>query len=187
LRRFVGPEAISRPEVAIAETVETRLADAKSAAAPLEIERKFLVHGKAWKEGAEAVSIRQGYLASGERAVVRIRLKGDRGILTIKGRKAGISRLELEYETPTAEAETLLDLCEGSLIEKTRYLKTAHGKLWEIDVFEGRNLGLIVAEIELEAEDETFEVPDWVTREVSDDPRYANAALSQHPFTDWTD
>ena len=152
---------------------------------PVEIERKFLVQGSSWKQASEALSIRQGYFASGTNGVVRIRRQDQRGFLTIKGRIEGLTRTELEYEIPVDDAETLLSMCQGRLIEKTRHVVFHAGKKWEIDVFEGPNAGLVVAEIELEAEDEAFERPEWLGEEVSSDHRYANSHLSQSPYSEW--
>ena len=152
---------------------------------PVEIERKFLVQGSSWKQASETLSIRQGYFASGTSGVVRIRRQDQRGFLTIKGRIEGLTRTELEYEIPVNDAETLLSMCQGRLIEKTRHVVFHAGKKWEIDVFEGPNAGLVVAEIELETEDEAFERPEWLGEEVSLDRRYANSHLSQSPYSEW--
>ena len=126
-----------------------------------------------------------GYFASGINGVVRIRRQDQRGFLTIKGPIEGLTRTELEFEIPAKDAETLLSMCHGSLIEKTRHVVFHAGKKWEIDVFEGPNAGLVVAEIELEAEDEAFERPEWLGEEVSSDRRYANSHLSQRPYSEW--
>lgn len=152
---------------------------------PVEIERKFLVRGSSWKQDSETLSIRQGYFASSAKGVVRIRRQEQRGFLTIKGRIEGLTRTELEYEIPVEDAETLLSMCEGRLIEKTRHVVFHAGKKWEIDVFEGLNAGLVVAEIELEAEDEPFERPQWLGEEVSADRRYSNSSLSRRPYSEW--
>ncbi len=153
---------------------------------PLEIERKFLVIGDAWRALATGVTYRQGYLLAEKERTVRVRTMNNKGFLTIKGQSTGITRLEYEYEIPVAEAGELLDrLCRKPLIEKKRYTIPFQGFLWEVDEFFGENNGLIVAEIELATEDQAFLKPDWVGREVSDDPRYFNARLCRHPFCRW--
>jgi len=148
----------------------------------LEIERKFLVTGDAWRHGARGRPIRQGYLARTRRGVVRVRSYGDRGFLTVKSERSGFTRNEYEYEIPLVHAEEMLTLCEGALIEKTRYRVAHRGHTWEIDVFGGANTGLVVAEIELAAEDEPFARPAWLGAEVTADRRYRNAQLSLHPY-----
>jgi adenylate cyclase len=132
------------------------------------------------------VSYRQGYLSSVNERVVRVRMAGDKAFLTIKGATLSLSRIEFDYPIPMADAAEMLDrLCERPLIEKTRYRQTVGGHIWEIDVFNGDNDGLIVAEIELSSETETFERPDWVAEEVSGDPRYFNNNLVVNPFKNW--
>ncbi|MGI9319844.1 MAG: CYTH domain-containing protein [Thiogranum sp.] len=150
-----------------------------------EIERKFLVKEGPWREAA-AETYRQGYLSTVKERTVRVRTINDKGYLTVKGVSVGASRLEFEYEIPVADARELLDnLCEKPLIEKQRY-KLDHGGLtWEIDVFFGDNEGLIVAEVELQSEDQVFERPDWVADEVTSDPRYFNANLINKPYSNW--
>jgi len=151
----------------------------------IEIERKFLVAGNDWQAGAdEGRSIRQAYLANGGAASVRIRVLGDRGgksaRLTIKSRGGGLSRAEFEYPVPVADALELMALRSGNVIEKTRYrVPAGPDRVWEVDVFAGVHAGLVLAEIELGAEDELFERPDWLGEEVTGDPRYANAALAR--------
>lgn len=153
---------------------------------PLEIERKFLLSSSAWRsEVHQSYALRQGYLSSVPERTVRVRIRGERGILTIKGRGAGISRPEFEYDIPHDEALVLLALCEQPIIEKVRYEVKRGDHVWEIDVFEGVNEGLTLAEIELGAEDEVFERPDWLGKEVSADRRYFNSSLVQKPFTSW--
>ncbi|ATQ69722.1 MULTISPECIES: CYTH domain-containing protein [Methylosinus] len=153
----------------------------------LEIERKFLVDRDLWRPRHDGTFYRQGYLSRAEDRVVRVRaLAGRAAFLTIKGRSAGLSRIELEYPIPVEDAELMLDrLCERPLIEKTRYEETVGGRLWTVDVFQGENDGLILAEIELSSESESFERPAWLGREVSDDPRYFNSELSKQPFGYW--
>lgn len=152
---------------------------------PLEIERKFLVAGQPWQGLAEGLVIRQGYLALSESNVVRVRVGGGRAWLTIKGPTQGISRLEFEYEIPLQDANSLLGLCDGAIIEKTRYRIEEEGVLFELDVFGGENAGLVVAEVELEREEEDFFRPAWLGEEVSHDPRYRNSALSLRPYSSW--
>jgi adenylate cyclase len=153
-----------------------------------EIERKFWVVGDAWRGAADAgTRYVQGYLASGASgATVRVRLAGEAGWLTIKGPTVGLTRPEFEYAIPTADAEAMLQtLCTTPPIEKTRYTMTVGQHLWEIDVFAGVNAGLVMAEIELGSEGERFERPSWLGEELSDDPRFFNAALARHPYQSW--
>ncbi|GMV23850.1 MAG: CYTH domain-containing protein [Acidimicrobiia bacterium] len=152
----------------------------------IEIERKFLVDTAVWSPGAvRGVPMRQGYIASSDRAVVRIRLEGARGVLTIKGRTTGVSRAEYEYEIPAGEADQMLASLAGALVEKTRYHVPHGGHVWDVDVFAGANAGLVMAEVELASPDEDFERPAWLGEEVSHDPRYRNSALAADPFTRW--
>ena len=151
----------------------------------IEIERKFLVVGDGWKQHADSGMLcRQGYLVSDRRKTVRVRRLGESGWLTVKGASEGIARMELEYEIDAADAACMLQLCD-QVIEKTRHHIRVCGMLWEVDVFAGANAGLIIAEVELESEDQDIDLPDWVGEEVSDDPRYYNACLARHPFTTW--
>jgi len=152
---------------------------------PTEIERKFLVKSEAWREGPPGVEMRQGYLARNEERSVRVRVAGDKAFITVKGRGRGISRAEFEYPVPLEDAREMLGLCLPSLIEKTRYERQHAGHLWEVDEFQGDNAGLVVAEIELDAEDRDFEKPEWAGEEVSDDTRYLNACLAERPWRDW--
>lgn len=152
----------------------------------IEIERKFLVVDDGWKYQAECVFMRQGYICSDPGRVVRVRIEGERAMLTIKGKTEGISRGEWEYAIPLEDACQLLDvLCEKPLIEKNRYRIPFGGFVWEVDEFFGENAGLIVAEIELESESQSFVKPDWVGQEVSHDSRYANANLFKYPYQRW--
>jgi len=152
----------------------------------VEIERKFLVVGEGFKEGADRKVIRQGYIASDERMNVRVRQKGEKCFLTIKAQRDETSRHEFEYEIPCDHAQAILkDVCQRPPIEKVRYTLDYAGKTWEVDVFEGVNDGLIVAEIELNTIDEPFEKPGWVGPEVSSDTRYLNACLIEAPFNTW--
>jgi CYTH domain-containing protein len=151
-----------------------------------EIERKFLVTGDDWRTLAEGLSYRQGFLSTEPARTVRVRVAGDRGTLTIKGITVGARRTELEYEIPLVDAQEMLDtLCMRPLIEKTRYTLTFGAHTWEVDVFEGDNAGLIVAEIELRSEDESFDRPGWLGEEVTHDARYFNANLVAHPYRAW--
>ncbi len=153
---------------------------------PLEIERKFLVSGHAWRS-ADAVLYRQGYLNRDKQRTVRVRIAGDRAYLTIKGVSSGATRVEFEYEIPVSEAAQLLTLCDGPLIEKTRHRVTVGPHVWEVDEFHGDNDGLVVAEIELGSEDEAFARPEWVTVEVTEDARYYNSNLAVRPFRTWSE
>ena len=154
-----------------------------------EIERKFLVRNDDWRREARAeLHMRQGYVSGGEQASVRVRVQGDSAFLNIKSATLGVRRREYEYPLPLSDAEEMLDhLCAGPLIEKTRYHVEHAGHTWEVDVFEGDNAGLVVAEIELDREDEAFEKPAWVGDEVSHDPRYYNVCLVKHPYKEWRD
>ncbi|RKS26211.1 CYTH domain-containing protein [Flavobacterium endophyticum] len=154
----------------------------------LEIERKFLVKSDDFKAVAFAKNqIAQGYLNSHPERTVRIRIKGESGFLTIKGKgnESGVSRLEWETEIPLTEAKSLIKLCENGVIDKIRYEVKAGNHIFEVDEFFGDNEGLVVAEIELQSEDETFEKPEWLGQEVTNDERYYNAFLSNHPYTTW--
>ena len=151
-----------------------------------EIERKFLVTGDAWRETAEGMRYRQGFLSTVPERTVRVRVAGLRGTITVKGKNLGARRAEFEYEIPVTDAEQMLDtLCERPLIEKVRHTLTAGPHTWEVDVFEGDNAGLVVAEIELGSEDEAFEKPEWVGDEVTSDPRYFNSNLVANPYRTW--
>ena len=154
---------------------------------PLEIERKFLVDQKIWQPGEQGISVRQGYLAGEGPLLVRIRQQDRKAFLTLKGRTTGISRLEFEYEIPMVDAVGLLRLCQQPLVEKVRYVEEFEGHTWEIDRFFGSNEGLMIAEIELTSEDESFARPAWLGREVSGDSRYYNSNLIQHPYSEWKD
>ncbi|MEB3358712.1 MAG: CYTH domain-containing protein [Synechococcales bacterium] len=152
----------------------------------VEIERKFLVVGDTWRSGATGRAYRQGYLPTRNQVTVRVRIVSTTGYLTIKGPTEGLSRSEFEYEIPLTDAQQLLDeLCDRPLIEKIRYVVEVGGTRWEIDEFGGDNAGLILAEVELSHPDQTFERPPWLGPEVSDDPRYFNARLAQHPYCQW--
>ena len=153
-----------------------------------EIERKFLVTSEQFKtEAFQQNRIVQGYLSSVPERTVRIRIKGEKGFLTIKGKgnASGMSRLEWEKEISLAEAEALLQLCEKGVIDKVRYEIKKGNHVFEVDVFSCDNEGLILAEIELNSETESFEKPDWLGDEVTNDERYYNAYLSKNPYEKW--
>ena len=154
----------------------------------IEIERKFLVNSNAFKTEAFTQNrISQGYLSSVPGRTVRVRIKGNKGFLTIKGasNESGLSRFEWEKEIPVDEASALLKLCEEGVIDKTRFEVKIGNHIFEIDEFYGENEGLIMAEIELESETETFEKPNWLDQEVTNDPRYYNSYLSKNPYKNW--
>jgi adenylate cyclase len=152
----------------------------------IEIERKFLIKDDAWRALAKGTQYRQGYLNSTKERTVRVRTINDKGFLTIKGITTGATRAEYEYEIPHAETVAMLDeLCEKPLIEKNRYKIAFEGLIWEIDEFFGENQGLIVAEVELESEDQAFEKPEWIGEEVTGDPKYFNSNLILNPFAKW--
>lgn len=150
-----------------------------------EIERKFLVKEALWQPHGHGFRVQQGYLPQTGALLVRIRTQDDRAFLTLKGRTTGITRAEFEYEIPAADAAELLPFCRRPLIEKVRYQEEVGGHLWEIDCFAGENEGLVVAEIELQCETEPFTRPAWLGEEVSGDPRYYNANLTEHPYRTW--
>lgn len=154
----------------------------------LEIERKFLVKSNQFKNDATAeFRIVQGFLNTNPERTVRVRIKGDKGYLTVKGKsnESGTSRFEWEKEIELQDAEALLNLCEKGVIEKTRYLITLSGHTFEVDEFYGNNEGLLVAEVELNSENEAFEKPDWLGKEVTGDVKYYNSQLSKKPFKEW--
>jgi adenylate cyclase len=154
----------------------------------IEIERKFLVSSKAFlNEYKNSYRIVQGYLSSVPERTVRVRIKGDKGYLTIKGKsnESGLSRMEWEKEIDANEAEMLLQICESGVIDKTRYEVEFKNHIFEVDVFKGENNELIIAEIELQTENESFEKPDWLGKEVTGEEKYYNAYLSKNPFVKW--
>jgi len=150
-----------------------------------EIERKFLVSGEFRQDSPESYRIMQGYICSDPDRTVRVRVRGDKGFLTIKGRGSedGLSRYEWEKEIPVSEAFELMALCGSGVIDKTRYLVPFGKHTYEVDVFHGANEGLVLAEIELSDEQEAFEKPLWLGEEVTGDVRYYNSMLSLHPFS----
>lgn len=151
----------------------------------VEIERKFLVDVEAL-ELKNPITIKQGYIQTADNTVVRARIKGSKGYLTIKGQNVGATRLEFEYEIPVDEANEMLEkLCLQPIIDKSRY-EIMYGKhLWEIDIFYGNNEGLVIAEVELESEDEAFELPAWVKEEVTGEIQYYNNQLMKNPYKNW--
>ena len=150
-----------------------------------ETERKFLVKGNSWRQ-AKSATYRQGYLTTNPERTVRVRTAANQGYLTIKGISQGATRLEYEYEIPAQEADEMLDrLCEKPLIEKNRYKLEYGGLIWEIDEFLGENEGLVLAEVELDSEEQAIEKPAWLGQEVTGDPRYFNANLVKYPFREW--
>lgn len=161
----------------------------------IEIERKFLVAGDGWRAAAQrSTRVAQGYLndaralAEGrELCSVRVRIAGAQAWLNLKSREIGPSRQEFEYPLPLADAQALLALCSGGLIDKIRHYVEVGSHLWEVDEFLGDNAGLLVAEIELDAVDEGFQLPAWAGREVTEHARYYNLALAEHPYSRWTE
>ena len=153
-----------------------------------EIERKFLVNSEAFKsEAHRRTRIVQGFLNTHPERTVRIRIQGNDGFITVKGKsnKSGLSRFEWEKQISQAEAEELLHLCEPGIIEKTRYEIYSDNHTFEVDDFMGENEGLIIAEIELQSETESFQKPDWLGKEVTGDVKYYNSNLSKNPFKTW--
>lgn len=152
-----------------------------------EIERKFLVAGDYKKEVISSRKIIQGYISSSPERTVRVRMEESCGFLTIKGKSSsgGLARFEWEREISRDDAENLLKLCEGGLVEKTRYIVEFENHRFEVDEFSGDNEGLVIAELELESEEESFIKPSWIGEEVSFDKKYFNLYLSQHPFKTW--
>lgn len=151
-----------------------------------EIERKFLVDLDRCPLPPLGQAIKQGYIPTVGKTVVRIRLKGDAAFLTLKGANTGASRTEFEYAIPVVDAEDMLaEFCAGAKVEKVRYEIPVGTHLWEIDIFAGDNQGLCVAEVELQAEDEAVDLPPWIVREVTGDPRYYNSNLLTHPYCQW--
>jgi len=151
-----------------------------------EIERKFLLKNDAWRDLVPGVHYRQGYLHADKNCTVRVRIAGTTGYLTIKGATQGIRRSEYEYVIPLEEAKAMLDeLCPQPQIEKIRYTIRYEGFSWEVDEFLGVNQGLVMAEVELQYEEQPFSKPDWIGKEVSGDKRYYNAALCTNPYSQW--
>ncbi|NQY85550.1 MAG: CYTH domain-containing protein [Alcanivorax sp.] len=152
----------------------------------VEIERKFRTKGVDFLANQEGERLTQGYLSHDPRATVRLRVQGDHAWLTVKGKTHGASRSEFEYPIPTADAHAMLEeMCPEGVIDKTRYRIQVGEHVWEVDEFHGDNQGLVVAEVELDSEDQPFERPPWLGEEVTDDPRYYNSALSRTPYGQW--
>lgn len=154
-----------------------------------EIERKFLVKSDAYKAlASKEYRIVQGFLNSNPERVVRVRLKGNKGFLTVKGKSdiSGLSRFEWETEISPQDVENLLKICEKGIIEKTRYEVMVEGKIFEIDEFSGENKGLVIAEIELESKLETFKRPTWLGKEVTGQTKYYNSNLIANPYKQWS-
>ncbi len=152
----------------------------------VEIERKFLVEENLLPPLHNGVYIAQGYIQTVDHTAVRARVKGSKGFLTLKGRTQGMSRLEYEYEIPLDDARAIIqELCAGKSIEKTRYEVQMGKHVWEIDIFSGENAGLIVAEVELTSETEEVVLPAWARQEVTDQARFYNINLIEHPYTQW--
>ncbi len=154
---------------------------------PQEIERKFLVKNDAWRSCAEqGIELRQAFIFSkNSYCTTRIRIAGPQAFITIKGKRHNISRAEYEYEIPVTDAEEMLRLCDSMPIEKTRYPVICAGHTWVVDVFHQDNAGLVLAEIELTAEDEPFETPEWAGEDVSKENRYCNSNLAKNPYKNW--
>lgn len=151
----------------------------------VEIERKFLIKTELWQPLENGVEIKQGYLSVDTERVVRVRIADDKAFLTIKGKPEGIVRAEYEYEIPKNHAEDLLEMCLDFPVEKTRFKEKIGDLVWEIDVFKDVNEGLIMAEVELDDENQIVDLPDWIGEEVSSDSRYYNAWLSRNPYSKW--
>lgn len=152
----------------------------------LEIERKYLVDLDKLGDLNNGSNIKQGYIQTADKTAVRIRVKDKKAFLTIKGENKGASRLEFEYPIPLEEANEMIEkLCKKPIIDKIRYEIVYDKHTWEIDIFSGENKGLVVAEVELESEDEDIDLPSWIKEEVTNDTRYYNANLLNHPYKDW--
>lgn len=152
-----------------------------------EIERKYLITGEFKSKAIKSLQIKQGYLSSIPERTVRVRIQDNQGFLTIKGsnKKNSISRFEWEKEITKEEANELIQLCEMGIIDKKRYIVPFRDKIIEVDEFYGENEGLILAEIELDDENENIEKPNWLGKEVTDDPRYYNSMLMKNPYKNW--
>jgi adenylate cyclase len=151
-----------------------------------EIERKFLVEGTSWRQ-SNSVRLSQGYLNRDKQRTVRVRIAGAKAFLTVKSVRQGVTRAEFEYEIPVADAEQMLKLSDGPIVEKNRHVIERDGLKWEVDEFLGENAGLVMAEIELTSEDQPFSRPPWLGREVTHDNRYYNSNLAAHPYKQWRD
>jgi adenylate cyclase len=153
---------------------------------PLEIERKFLVKGNAWRQLVNGIHFKQGYISTHKNHTVRIRIAEKKAYLTIKGKTVGAKRLEFEYKIPIDDGKELLNnLCHKPIIDKMRYTIQYKGLIWEVDEFHGENKGLILAEVELQQEDQKVELPEWIGKEVTGNPKYYNANLVINPYSKW--
>jgi len=153
---------------------------------PKEIERKFLVKGDSWRELGSSQFYHQGYILTENQSTVRVRIIGEKGYLTLKGKTEGMTRSEYEYEIPVEEArEILQQLCDAPQIQKNRYKIYVDNLLWEVDEFLGDNAGLIIAEVELKDEQQVINLPQWLGEEVTGDERYYNSNLSKFPYKNW--
>lgn len=150
-----------------------------------EIERKFLVDIEKWGRTGKTIHMEQAYIAVEGCKVVRVRIAGEKAFLTIKGNLKGITRDEFEYEIPVSDARQMMQMSVGFTVKKIRYIEEIDGKIWEIDVFKEKNAGLVVAEIELESEEECFTKPEWLLDEVSTDEKYFNFNLALVPYSKW--
>ena len=159
----------------------------KSSRVPREIERKFLVAGDSWREGADrGEELRQAYLAATDRVSVRVRIIDNaRAVITIKSAQPGLARQEYEYAIPVPDALAMADMRLGSLLQKTRFRSVHAGRTWEVDVYSGENIGLVIAEVELDSEDAAVDLPRWVGREVTGEERYYASRLAVRPFSGW--
>ena len=154
----------------------------------IEIERKFRVTGSGWRAAVRTSTLlRHGYLANTARASVRVRVAGEQAWLSVKAMTPGRARAEYEFPIPCSDAQEMLQLCEGPLVEKRRHIVVHGGDEWEVDEFLGENAGLVVAELELNSEQQRFSHPDWLGAEVTDDERYYNFRLSQQPYSRWSE
>ena len=152
----------------------------------IEIERKFLVKEKPFHLAKKSLRIRQGYIVNDQKQVIRVREKGDDYFLTVKGNNIGISRLEFDFPISKEDAEELLKhFCKTTMIDKTRHYVENHGHTWEVDEFHGVNDGLVVAEVELESEEQAFDKPDFIGEEVTGQTKYYNMMLLKNPYTTW--
>lgn len=151
----------------------------------VEIERKFLIDTKLWKPAGTGIKIKQGYLSVDKERVVRVRIADEKAFLTIKGNQQGIVRTEFEYEIPKSDAEVLLKMCRDFVIGKSRFKERIGNLIWEIDIFEGKNFGLVMAEVELKEVNQNVILPPWIGEEVSLDYRYFNSSLSVKPYLYW--
>ena len=152
----------------------------------IEIEKKFLIKKELWKPQKEGVRIRQGYLCLTPERIVRVRVKGEKAFLTVKGKTEGIARPEFEYEIPVQDAEGLFRLCIPPILDRIRYMEQVGDHLWEIDEFLGDNTGLLVAEVELESQNDLLVMPPWAGAEVSGNERYYNSNLIMNPYRKWS-